>query len=214
MDAYLSDIMRKRIMRVVEALNKNNMQAEYVESREALHARLKELVPVGASIAIGGSETLTQTGVMELIRSDTYRFIDRDGRDLTTDEEKYRRKREVFLADWFFTGTNAITESGELYNVDGIGTRVAPMTYGPANVVVIAGANKIVKDYEAAVERVKAIAAPANNARLDTGNPCIAAGKCRNCRNDRRICCFGVLTGFQMAKNRIKVFILPDSYGY
>ncbi len=214
MDRHISSVIEKRILRIVEKLNQNNMQGIYVKNREELIEKLNEMLPKGASIAVGGSMTLFETGVMDKIQSDDYHYVDRDGKDLQTEEEKYLRKREVFLVDYFFCGTNAITESGELYNVDGMGSRVAPMTFGPRNVVVIAGYNKIVKDYEAAVDRMKAIAAPANNTRIGTGNPCIEAGKCLNCRSDRRICCFGVLTGFQMVKDRIKVFILPEELGY
>lgn len=214
MDRHISNIVEKRILHVVEKLNHNNMQAFYIKDTEELHDALKKLMPAGASTAVGGSRTLVETKVMDLIRSKEYHYIDREGKDLNTEEEKYHRKREVFFADYFFTSTNAITENGELYNVDGMGTRVAPMTFGPKYVIVIAGYNKIVKDYDAAVDRIKAIAAPANNVRLETGNPCIEAGKCLNCRNDTRICCFGVLTGFQTIKDRIKVFILPQELGY
>lgn len=214
MDNHITSIIEKRISNVIEKLNKNNMQAFYVKSKEELQDKLKQMLPAGATIAVGGSMTLYETKVMDLIQSKDYHYIDRDGKDLDTEEEKYLRKREVFLVDYFFTGTNAITENGELYNVDGMGSRVAPMSFGPRNVVVIVGYNKIVKDYDAAVDRMKAIAAPANNTRLSTGNPCIEAGKCLNCKNDKRICCFGVLTGFQMVKDRIKVFILPEELGY
>ena len=214
MDEHMNKLIVARIENVVERLKKNRMQAFYVKDQKELHAKIKKMLPKGASTAIGGSMTLKETGVLDLIQSADYHYIDRNGDDLKTSEEKEHRKREVFFADYFFSGTNAITEDGELYNVDGMGSRVAPMTFGPKNVVVISGHNKIVKDTQAALERVRAIAAPANNIRLKTGSPCIKTGKCMDCKNDKRICSFYVRTGFQMVKDRITVLILPEEFGY
>ena len=214
MDRHMVALTEKRIANTVEALKKNRMDAYYIPNKEDLISRLKELLPEKTTIAVGGSMTLFETGVMDLITSDRYTYIDRDGKDLSTEEEKYRRKREVFLVDYFFTGTNAITEKGQLYNVDGMGSRVAPMSFGPKNVIVIAGFNKIVADLEEASQRVKSIAAPANNLRLRTENPCTKIGTCVDCKSERRICSFEVVTEHQFVKDRIKVFILGEEYGY
>jgi hypothetical protein len=214
MDRFMQTWTMKRLERVADALRKNNMEAFVVADSAELIAQLKEMLPKNSSTALGGSMTLKETGVTDLIMSSDYRYIDRDGKDLATDEEKEARRREVFSADYFFTGTNAVTENGELYNVDGRGNRVAPMTFGPRNVIVIAGANKIVTDSDAALERVRSVAAPANNLRLETENPCTKTGTCMDCRSPKRICSFYVLTGYQMVKNRIKVFLLPQDFGY
>lgn len=214
MDRHMIALTEKRIANTVEALKKNRMDADYIPTKEDLISRLKELLPEKTTIAVGGSMTLFETGVMDLITSDRYTYIDRDGKDLSTEEEIYRRKREVFLVDYLFTGTNAITEKGQLYNVDGMGSRVAPMSFGPKNVIVIAGFNKIVADLEEASQRVKSIAAPANNLRLNTENPCTKAGTCVDCKSERRICSFEVVTEQQFVKDRIKVFILGEEYGY
>lgn len=214
MDRHLRALTEKRIENTIEALKKNRMDARFIPDKETLIEHLKTMLPEKATIAVGGSMTLFETGVMDLITSDRYTYIDRDGKDLTTEEEKYRRKREVFLVDYFFTGTNAITEKGQLYNVDGMGSRVAPMSFGPRNVIVIVGYNKIVTDILEASQRVKAIAAPANNLRLNTQNPCTKAGTCVDCHSDKRICCFEVVTEHQYIQDRIKVFILGEEYGY
>lgn len=214
MDRFLSETIQNRIERTSQKLTENGMPAQYVADSHALIALLKEELPQGASVSIGGAKTLFETGVMELLRSGDYAYHDRLGRDVEDENEVFLREREVFFSDYFFTSTNAITEDGELYNVDGIGNRVAPMTFGPAHVIVIAGANKIVKDMDAALKRMKTIAAPAINIRRQTGNPCISDGKCHDCAKDSRICSFGFVTGRQLTHGRIRIFILPQSFGY
>ena len=122
--------------------------------------------------------------------------------------------RKSFFSDTYLTSTNAITENGELYNVDGYGNRVAAMIYGPKSVIVVAGINKIVKDLDQAVERVKRIAAPANSIRLDKNTPCTKTGYCVDCKKDDRICCSYTVLGHQKQKNRIKVILVGESLGY
>jgi hypothetical protein len=214
MDQYTKFIYEKRAEKAIKNLKINRMDARYFENKDLLIETLKDMLPKGAVIGCGGSMTLVETGVMNLIKSGDYHYIEREGRDLATEEEKFNRLREVYFADYLFMSSNAITEDGMLYNVDGRGNRVSPMIYGPKNVVVIAGLNKIVKNLDEAMERVKTVSAPANSARLNHKTPCAKTGFCADCKTPDRTCCSGVWSAYQRTPDRVKVFIIGKEYGY
>lgn len=157
--------------------------------------------------------TLFETGVIDLLRSEKYNFSDRYAQGLSKDDIKdiYRKS---FSADAYFTSSNAITENGELYNVDGTGNRVAAMIYGPDKVIVVVGINKIVKDVDEAIERNKRMAAPANATRLNRKTPCANLGYCTDCNSPDRICNDYVLIRRQGIKGRINVIIVNKEFGY
>ncbi len=216
--------MNNLISKVAENLTKNNMQAFVVDTKDEILPLLKTLLPSGASVGVGGSVTLDEIGVIPFLREGDYAFFDRYAEGLTR-PEAVEIMRKALLADAFITSSNAITEKGELYNVDGNGNRVAALCFGPKEVIVIAGANKIVKDLKAAEERVKTIAAPKNCARLGLDSPCFKNGECASigfknremcdgCRTDSRICSTYVLSGYQRNKNRIKVILCKENLGY
>lgn len=200
------------LARVAKALGENRMEAQVVESREALLEALKELLPKGASVASGGSMTLAETGVNDLLQSGDYDFYFR-GRT-GADGHPVDVYRAAFSCDWYFSSSNAITEDGCLYNVDGNANRVAALCFGPKKVVIIAGYNKIVRNLHAAAERVRAVAAPANCIRLERKTPCAVTGRCMDCKSPDHICCDTVIHRFQRDPERIKVFLLPEDYGY
>ena len=209
------------IEKVLENLRKNRMEAHYVATKEDVVPLVKELVKEGSSVASGGSMTLKETGVAELLRSGFYRFSDRTAPNVTP-EEKERIEREAFFADAFFCSANAITEQGELVNVDGTANRVAAIAYGPKSVIVVAGINKIVKDVEEGIRRVKTIAAPLNTKRLSCDTYCNKEGHClglngdltAGCASPGRICCSYLICGPQRFENRIKVILVGEELGY
>ena len=137
------------------------MSGYLVNSKEELIEKVNELVSENSLVACGGSQSIFETGLINHLRSGRYEFIDRYIDGLTPEDIK-EIYRKSFYADAYFTSTNAITENGELYNVDGNGNRVAAMLYGPDKVIVVAGVNKIVKDVNEAIKRNEQIAAPAN----------------------------------------------------
>jgi L-lactate utilization protein LutB len=157
--------------------------------------------------------TLFEVGAIDFIRKGDYEVLDRYKEGLTPAEMK-EIFRKSFSADVYLTGSNAVTENGELYNVDGNGNRVAAMLYGPDKVIVIVGVNKIVKDVEQAVKRVKGTAAPANNVRLNKANPCTKVGQCMDCKSEGRICNEYTLIKRQGVKGRIHVIIVNKELGY
>ncbi|MGI6084451.1 MAG: lactate utilization protein [Acetivibrionales bacterium] len=213
MDKHLESILNKKVERTMDNLTKNNMAAIYVRSKDQVVEKVSEFMKEGELVAVGGSMTLIETGVLNHLRSGRYSFLDRymEGLSRSQIDEIHRK---AFFADTYLTSTNAITENGELYNVDGNGNRVAAMIFGPKKVIVVAGINKIVRNIDEAVERVRRVAAPANTTRLSCETPCIQTGYCVDCKKDRRICCAYTVLGHQMQKDRIKVILVGESLGY
>ena len=202
-----------RINKVIKALEKNNMNGYLVSSKEELIKKIEELTKENDVVACGGSMTLFETGVIEHLRGERYKFLDRYKEGLDTWDIK-KIYREAFFSDVYFTSTNAITENGEIYNVDGNGNRVAAMLYGPEKVIIVAGYNKIVKNLSEAIERNKNIAAPINAKRLNKKTPCVKTGYCMECKSSEKICREYTLIKSQNNSNRIHVIFLNEDYGY
>ena len=208
----LKDNIKKRADRVIAALKANNMEGWYLPQAAGVREFVEKLIPEGAVVASGGSMTLAETGVTDLLGSGRYRYLDRN--KVSGPEELGKLYRQVFSADWYLASANAVTEAGEIYNVDGNANRVAAITFGPANVLLVVGCNKIVKDLDAAKDRLEAIAAPANAARLACATPCAVTGKCEHCHSPAHICCTTVIHSFQRVPGRIKVLLVGEPLGF
>lgn len=210
------------IEKTMKNLEKNGFKPFYVKAKEEVVPLVKTLINKGESVSNGGSVTLNETGVSELIACGDYDFIDRTGLQGEELRQSYIR---AFGCDTYFCSSNAVTENGELYNVDGNSNRVACIVYGPRQVIMVIGKNKIVKNINEAVVRVKEQAAPPNTVRLNIDTPCSKTGKCVSlssensdlcdgCAVDGRICCNYVVSAKQRHKNRIKIIIVDDNLGY
>lgn len=210
------------IKKTMANLEKNNMQPYFVETKEEVIPLIKTLITDGESISHGGSETLKEIGAIDLFKSGAYDYIDRTGLEGEALRQSYIR---AFGCDTYLTSVNAVTENGELYNVDGNSNRVACIVYGPKQVIAVVGINKIVQDINAAVTRVKTVAAPPNTKRLSCKTPCAVTGECISlnqknpmlcdgCESQQRICCNYVISAKQRHKNRIKVIIVNQNLGY
>ena len=202
-----------KINRTIEALKKNNMNGYYAKNRDEVIELIKDIVSEGSKVAVGGSETLSELGILEHLRSGRYDFLDRYKEGLTR-EEVTNIFKQSFLADAYLSSCNAITENGELYNVDGNGNRVAAMLYGPDKVIVICGINKIVKDVDEAIKRNREISAPMNAKRLNKKTPCAKVGYCTNCNSPERICNEYTLIKKQRSSERMHVIFLNENLGY
>lgn len=208
-----------RTDKILENLSKNNMIGYYVDNKSEVVPLVSKLINEGDTVAVGGSITLFECGVMDFLRNGNFNFLDRYKQGLTP-----RQIQDIFLesfsADVYLSSSNAITENGELFNVDGNSNRVAAICYGPKSVIIVVGWNKIVKDFDEAVYRVKTIAAPKNSQRLGSNTYCLSVGHCtdnsigKGCLSDERICCNHVLTSFQRQKGRIKVILVGENLGY
>ncbi len=213
MDQNVDWFLRKKIERTLENLEKHNITALYVENEEQLRQKIRELIPEGTTVGAGDSMTLFETGIAELLRTGDYKFLDKH-REGITGEEKKKLYRECFSAGTYLCSTNALTEEGELYNIDGNGNRVAAMLYGPDQVIIIAGINKIVGNIEEAEKRARNYAAPIDAKRLNKNTPCAVTGRCMDCRSRDRICNDFVVIRGQFNRERIKVIIVGKHLGY
>lgn len=213
MDQHVLTIYEDKIQRLIKNLESNNMKGTYLKSREELMAYLNAQIQDGSLVSVGGSQTLFELDLISYLRNREIRFLDRYKGELTGDEKK-ELYRKSFFADFYFSSSNAITVDGHLYNVDHTGNRVAALLYGPDKVFVIVGINKIVDTVEEAIARVRAVAAPANNVRLNRNTPCVKFGSCVDCKVEDRICNEYTLIKRQAVKDRIDVIILPFELGY
>ena len=162
--------MDKRIEKTIETLKKNNIAAYFAETSVEAVKLVEGMLTAGETISCGGSETLKQSGIFALMQSGKYNFLDRSL--AKSPEEIGEIYRNTFSADTFLTSANALTEEGELVNVDGNCNRIAAITFGPKSVIVVVGVNKLVRDIEEGFKRVKEIAAPLNTKRLGCNTPC------------------------------------------
>lgn len=137
--------MRNAVLgaRVVNALKSRNMDAYYVETKEEAVAKALELMPKGSTISWGGTMSVAEAGLMDVIRNGDYTLYDRDQTETSKEREEMMHK--AFFADFFLGSTNAVSEDGVLVNIDGVANRVAAYAYGPKNVLLIVGMNKVVK---------------------------------------------------------------------
>lgn len=197
---------------MVSTLNKKGYNAVYAQDVQTARSIVASMIPEGASVGVGGSVTLSETGILEDIQSGRYRYIDRYNQpSFEIICEKYK---EAYTADFFVTSTNAITRQGELVNIDCTGNRVGPMSFGPNKVIVIAGTNKIVRDINAGIVRAKEIA-PLNAKRINHPTPCTVDGKCHDCDCQQRICNItNIIHNCYKFPGRITVIMVPEELGY
>ncbi|WP_291575702.1 lactate utilization protein [Clostridium sp. UBA4548] len=213
MDNNVLWYLEKQVERTVSNLQKRNMEGFFVKNENELKELLIQLIAENSVVGVGDSMTLFQTGAIDFLRSRDYNFLDKYKEGITS-EDKKKIYIENFSADTFMCSTNALTEEGELYNIDGNGSRVAPMLYGPKQVIIVTGINKIVKNIEEAEKRARNFAAPIDAKRLGKNTPCTKLGYCIDCKSPERICNdFTIIRG-QFIKGRIKVIILGKALGY
>jgi hypothetical protein len=182
--------------------------------RDAVDAICK-MIPDGALVGLGGSETILETGLVEALRRMNIRLLDRYKDGVTKDEVKAMR-REGLLSDVYIASSNAITLDGKIVNQDGIGNRVAAMIYGPHKVILMVGMNKVVKTVEDAIARIKTVAGPMDSIRVSVDTPCSKSGICneQHCLPPHRICSQLVIIESSMTPARITVVLVGEDLGY
>lgn len=205
--------MDKIVEKAIKNLKRNNMSGYYAGNPAELHVIIGRFLKEGDTIGCGDSVTLEQTGIFDLVREGAYIFYDKHRPGLSS-QEKRNIYLKNFTADVFLTGANAVTAGGEIFNIDGNGSRVAPMLYGPKKVIIVVGTNKLTGTVEEAIQRSRQIAAPLDAERLGKETPCTKLGKCIDCRHPQRICNDFVLIARQFEPDRINVVFLEGTYGY
>ncbi len=213
MDNNLQKVIDLRVEKTIKALEKNCMKGYYVKSQDELIKLIDSLIADDKLITAGGSMTLAETGVTAHL-NEKYSDVFADRASCQNQDEIEEVFRKAYISDTYFASTNAVTENGELYNIDGNGNRVSAMIFGPKQVILVVGTNKIVADLDEAKTRLQKIACPANTVRLNCDTPCKVVGECQNCHSPARICCSYVTLAQQRKKDRIKVIFIDGSYGY
>jgi L-lactate utilization protein LutB len=207
---------QRHLAELKKTLEENRFEAFVAaDAKEAGKIVLEEILPKLApkSVAWGGSATFTATGLYEVLKNrKDLTVVDQYQKNLTPEQSTEIRRQEL-LVDLFFTGANAVTEDGQLVNLDGTGNRVAALTFGPKNVIVLAGRNKVMPDLESAMVRVKNFAAPANAIRLKKQTPCAKTAYCEDCSGPGRICNTWTITEKSNPKGRIKVILINEDLG-
>lgn len=199
-------------LKVVEALKKRRFEAYYCQTaKEALETAI-QLIPKTDVVSWGGSVTIQEIGLLDYIKKNDYKVIDRD--TASTPEERKKLMKQALHCDTFLMSSNAISEDGQLVNIDGNGNRVAAMVYGPDNVIVIAGMNKVVKTVNDALQRARTIAAPGAVQRFpDTNTPCYKTGSCMDCLSPESVCAYMLTTRFCRPAGKIKVILVGEILG-
>ncbi len=201
------------IQKVIDALNANNIECIFVQSKEDALEKALELIPEGSEVGLGGSVSVEQIGLLERLRTGSYTLHDQYEEGIEMDEN-FARRRKGIVAKYFVAGTNAITMDGQLVNVDGMGNRVAAQIFGPERVILVAGTNKIVKDVHAAFDRLEKIAAPINAKRVGMATPCADTGECIDCDSPMRICNMYTIIRRMMFPGRVTLILVNESLGF
>jgi L-lactate utilization protein LutB len=216
MDNPIANYWKFRLADLKEALEDNNFEVFIADNAvDAGHLVLEKILPkTGAkTVSWGGSMTFIATGLYDAVKDmPNLDVLDTFNKNLSP-EDALELRRQSLLVDLFITGTNAVTETGELVNLDMFGNRVAGITFGPKHVVIFVGRNKIVPDLEAAMERIKEYAAPTNAMRLDKKTPCAKTSLCEECKSPDRICNSWTITQKSFPKGRIKVVLINKELG-
>lgn len=194
---------------VVEALKKRYFDAYYVNTAAEAKELALSLIPQGDTVTWGGTMTANEIGLIDALKSGNYNCIDRENA-----EDRQKAMREAFFADTYIMSANAISEDGQLVNIDGNGNRVAAMIFGPKSVIVIAGVNKIAKTAEDALTRARTVAAPINAQRFDIVTGCKVGGRCTDCKSEQTVCVHMVITRVSRPAGRIKVILVGENLGY
>lgn len=197
---------------LISHLERRHFEAYYCPTAAEAVEKAVSLIPDGSSVSWGGSVTIRESGLTKAIHAGNYKVIDRDLAQ--SPEEMAELHRKGLLADFYLSSTNAISEDGVLVNIDGTGNRVAALCFGPRNVIILCGLNKVAQDVDAAVKRARSYAAPVNSMRFMGKTPCAVTGTCHNCVSEECICNQILLTRHCRPSGRIKVILIGEEMGF
>lgn len=202
----------KRAQALIKNLKSRHFDAYYCATKPEALAKALELIPEGSTVGWGGVMSAHEIGLVDALNSGNYNAIDRDR--CATPEERDQAMRDSHFADFFLTSANGLSLTGEMVNIDGFGNRVAAIICGPKNVLVIAGMNKVCDTLEDAVRRARTVAAPMNQQRFNSPNPCGVTGTCADCKTETCICNHIVITRHCRPVGRIKFILVGEELGF
>ena len=217
MDKPIDNYWKLRLADLKVALESNNFDVYLAENKQAAcQTVLKDIIPNlnARTISWGGSMTFIDTGLYAQLKENPDMEVLDTFDKIIAAEEMLERRRQALLVDLFITGTNAVTETGQLVNLDMIGNRIGALTFGPKWVIVLVGRNKIAADLDEAMFRVKNYAAPVNSMRLDKKTPRVKTSYCEECKSPDRICNTWTITEKSFPKGRVKVVLINEDLGF
>ena len=206
-----------RLEQVKENLESNNFEVFIADTaQDAKDIALEKIIPElnPKSVSWGGSMTYVSTGLFHVLKdAEDMEIFNTFDRSLSPEEQMAMRQKSL-QADLFITGTNAVTEAGQLVNLDMVGNRIGAITFGPKNVIIVVGRNKISCDLDDAMYRIKNYAAPVNSMNLDKKTPCRETGFCQDCKSPDRICNTWSITEKCFPPKRVKVILINEDLGF
>ncbi len=202
-----------QVKRTIEALKKNNFDAVYAPDTGDALKQIFSMVPEGATVGVGGSMTLAQIGFFEEVKKHKVTLLN-PGTPGLSPEDGLKMRKEILTADVFLASSNAVTEEGELFNVDATGNRVCAMTFGPKKVILVCGVNKIVKDVAEAEARTRDWTSPMNARRLSYKTPCAETGDCADCSSPQRICNIYIILAKKPLRTDMTVLLVGETLGF
>ncbi|NOQ95349.1 MAG: lactate utilization protein [Desulfobacterales bacterium] len=214
MDAHQMVWNEKVAKDIIKHLRKRRMEGSYTPTAAQAKNEIVAMIPQGATVFRCGSMTAASMGLWEEIaKLPGVEVIDPYQPGLSS-EEGLELRRKGMTAEVMIASSNAVTLDGKLVNLDGMGNRVAAMTFGPKKVILVVGMNKVAPDLESAMARVKHYAGPVNAIRLGRNNPCVETGLCTDCTSPQRMCNMWSIIEGHMIKDRIHVKLVGENLGY
>jgi L-lactate utilization protein LutC len=202
-----------KVAEAVKNLIKHGFEAIRVSDRSAACNEILNRVPSNKTVGLGGSVTLREIGLISLLEKQGNILYDHWKQGITQ-EESLRIRRAQQSSDVYITSANAITLSGEIVNIDGACNRTSAMGFGPQEVIILAGRNKIVQDVSAGIARIKNEAAPLNARRLGLDLPCAKLGRCVECDSPQRICRGTLILERRPLLTNMLVIVVEEELGY
>lgn len=196
------------VEKVICNLNKRKFQGVFVQNSAEALKKICELIPAKASVGFGGSITAEQIGIQKKLieqGNKVYSFGFYQGDDLY---------EKAHLSDWYISSANAITQNGEIVNIDGRSNRISAITYGPRNVIIVAGINKLVENFDQAIDRIRNYTAPLNAIRLNRNTPCKTTGKCNYCNSPDCMCNNTLIMHHPSTGKMVYVILVNEQLGY
>jgi len=213
MDEVNSSYIKDLVDRTVESLRKRGFDALSARSGAEATETILGMIPPGSTVGVGGSVTLRDIGLIGALESRGHTIYQRWGTQVSQAED-FDYRRAQLTCDVFLSSSNAVTVEGELVNVDGVGNRVASMIFGPRKVIVAAGWNKIVPDVNAAIQRIRNVAAPLNAKRLELKVPCVTTGHCTDCDAPESICRVTSIISWKPRRTDLSVVLIEEKLGF
>ncbi len=205
--------MDERLTKLCEVMNKKGFSAICAKNAEEAKSAVMELIKGAKTVGIGGSVTISKTGIYTAVAEAGYSVLSA-AHAAKTGGDMDEARRAGMNADVYMLSANAITEDGCIVNIDGTGNRVAAAIYGPVKVIYVIGKNKLVKGYEEAVKRIKSEACPLNARRLGYKTPCAVTGKCADCRSRDRMCNVTSIIEFPLRGQEVHVVLIDEDFGF